>query len=160
LRPPSGSKATSGRTTFQGADHPALDRISVEPPLTYSRIGGNGGPIDKQPAVFDAVGWLNGPDGQPETEDDIRVGVMAADWRTEDFDPAAAEMKDAHYAGTIGPTGIFEPGDAGPNPERHMSANNVGNLNVVATVRDGDRTHEAKAHLYATVQRFVDTPIR
>ena len=138
----------------------ALDRISVEPPLTYSRVGGGGGPIAKQPAVFDAVGWLNGPDGQPETADDIRVGVMAADWRTEDFDEAAAEIKDAQYAGRIGPTGIFEPGDAGPNPERPMSANNVGNLNVVATVRDGDRTHEAKAHLYATVQRFVDTPIR
>jgi len=138
----------------------ALDRISVEPPLTYSRIGGNDGPIAKQPAVFDAVGWLNGPDGQPETEDDIRVGVLQAEWRTEDFDKAAAQMKDAHYAGSIGPTGIFTPGDAGPNPERHMSANNVGNLNVVATVKDGDRTHEAKAHLYATVQRFVDTPIR
>lgn len=138
----------------------ALDRVTVEPALTYSRIGGNGGPIPKQPAVFDAVGWLNGPDDQPETEDDIRVGVMPADWRVDDFDEAAVEVEDAKYAGSIGPTGIFEPGDAGPNPERHMSTNNAGNLSVIATVQDGDQTLEGRAHLYATVQRFVDTPIR
>lgn len=137
----------------------ALDRISVEPPLTYSRIGGNDGPIAKQPAQFEAIGWMNGPDGQPETEDDIRVGVMPAEWRTENFDAEAEEMKDTEYAGVIQANGLFEPGDAGPNPERPMMANNVGNLNVVATVKDGDRTHEAKAHLYATVQRFVDMPI-
>ena len=50
------------------------------------------------------------------------------------FDEAAAEMKDAQYAGTIGPTGIFQPGDAGPNPERPMSANNVGDLNVCSVL--------------------------
>ncbi|MDO5706295.1 MAG: quinohemoprotein amine dehydrogenase subunit alpha [Paracoccus sp. (in: a-proteobacteria)] len=138
----------------------ALDHITVEPPLTYSRIGDGGGPIAAQPAVFDAIGWLNGPDGQPGTEDDIRVGTVHADWRTENFDEAAAEMKDAQFTGTIGPTGIFSPAAAGPNPERPMRTNNAGNLSVIATVTDGNTTLEGKAHLYATVQRFVDPPIR
>ena len=41
-----------------------------------------------------------------------------------------------------------------------MSTNNAGNLSVIATVKDGDRTLEGRGQLYATVQRFVDTPIR
>lgn len=138
----------------------ALDRVTVEPAATYSRIGGNGGPIAKQPAVFDAVGWLNGPDGQPETEDDIRIGVLHAEWSIDNFDEAAAAVEDAKFAGKIGPTGIFMSAGAGPNPERVMSTNNAGNLSVIARVQDGDRTLEGKGRLYATVQRFVDTPIR
>jgi quinohemoprotein amine dehydrogenase len=41
-----------------------------------------------------------------------------------------------------------------------MMANNVGNLKVVATVDDAGRKLTAEAHLYATVQRFVDALIR
>lgn len=139
--------------------YPALDRLTVEPELTYSRIGDNGGPIAKHPAQFEAIGWLNGPDGKPETEDDIRVGAIQANWRTEDFDEAANKMEDARFAGAIQPNGLFEPAGAGPNPDRPMSTNNAGNLKVIAAVKEGDRTLEATAHLYATVQRFVDAPI-
>lgn len=150
-----GASALPGALTA----YPALDRVTVEPALTYSRIGGNGGPILKHPAQFEAIGWLNGPDGQPETPDDIRVGAMPADWRTEDFDAAARQMQDARFAGAIQPDGLFLPADAGPNPERPMMTNNAGNLKVIATVKDGDTTLEAQGHLYATVQRFVDMPI-
>lgn len=138
----------------------ALDRVSVEPAVTYSRIGDNGGPIPSHPAAFDAIGWLNGPDGQPETEDDIRIGALAAEWKVDNFDEAAAAAEDAKFAGEIGPTGIFQPAGAGPNPERVMTTNNAGNLSVIATVKDGDRVLEGRGHLYATVQRFVETPIR
>lgn len=142
------------------AVYAALDRVSVEPPLTYSRIGGADGPIPKQPATFDAVGWLNGADGQPGTEDDIRVGVVPADWAIADFNEVAATMKDAEFAGEIDGNGVFHPADAGPNPERVMGTNNTGDLAVIATVKDGETTLEGRGHLYATVQRFVDTPIR
>ncbi|AUH34209.1 quinohemoprotein amine dehydrogenase subunit alpha [Paracoccus tegillarcae] len=161
--------ATEGRAALGVGDasladgvavYSALDRVTVEPPMTYSRIGGNEGPIPKQPAIFDAVGWLNGPDGKPETEDDIRIGTLQAEWKVTDFDAAAAAMKDAEFAGQIDETGTFHPADAGPNPERVMGTNNTGNLAVIATVKDGDATLEGRGHLYATVQRFVDTPIR
>ncbi len=137
-----------------------IDRVAVVPELTFSRIGDNGGPIPKVPAQFEAVGFAHGPDGQPETADDLLIGVVPATWRTEDYDAAAVEMQDAKFAGQIDANGLFEPGDAGPNPDRPMNTNNAGNLWVVATVTDGAQVLEGKAHLYATVQRFVDTPIR
>lgn len=142
------------------AVYASLDRVAVEPPLTFSRIGGNGGPIPKQPAVFDAIGWLNGADGKPGTDDDIRVGALTAEWTVSNFNAEAERMEDAKFAGTIGATGIFDPALAGPNPDRPMQTNNAGNLTVTATVTDGDKKLDGTAHLYATVQRFVDPPIR
>lgn len=136
------------------------DRISIVPDIAMARIGGNGGPIPKAPAQFEAMGWLNGPDGKPETDDDIALGVFPASWATDNFDAAAAEMQDAAYAGRIDQNGLFMPGDAGPNPERPMMTNNAGNLKVIATVETGTAPLTAEAHLYATVQRFVDAPIR
>jgi quinohemoprotein amine dehydrogenase len=138
----------------------ALDRVAVEPAVTFARVGGNGGPIPKVPAQFEAIGYLNGPDGAPETEDDIRVGAMAATWRSEDFDETAAAMEDAKFAGGISPLGLFTPGGAGPNPDRVRGTNNTGNLSIVATVADGGETLEGTGQLYVTVQRFVDWPIR
>lgn len=148
-------EVSAGLTLFD-----RLDRIAVVPEVTYSRVGGNGGPIPKVPAQFEAMGWLNGPDGQAATPDDIAVGYFPASWSTEDFDEAAAAMQDSKYSGAIDGAGLFTPGDAGPNPERPMMANNAGKLWVVAKVEDGGETLEARATLFATVQRFVDTPIR
>ncbi|QFQ89535.1 quinohemoprotein amine dehydrogenase subunit alpha (plasmid) [Paracoccus kondratievae] len=136
------------------------DRISITPETTIARIGGNGGPIPKVPAQFEALGWLNGPDGQPDTGDDIPLGAFPASWATVDFDAEAEKMQDAKFAGSISDTGLFTPADAGPNPERPMQTNNAGNLKVIATVETETGPLSAEAHLYATVQRFVDAPIR
>lgn len=136
------------------------DRISIVPDLTIARIGGNGGPIPKVPAQFEAVGWLNGADGQAGTADDVALGAFPARWSTENFNEEAETMQDATYAGVIDDAGLFTPGDAGPNPERPMQTNNAGNLKVIATVDTGGAPLTAEAHLYATVQRFVDAPIR
>ncbi|WP_043646415.1 quinohemoprotein amine dehydrogenase subunit alpha [Caenispirillum salinarum] len=137
-----------------------IDRLTVEPAVTFARVGGNGGPIPKVPAQFEAIGWMNGPDGQPNTEDDIRIGAMPAEWKTDNFDATAAALDDAKYAGQIGDGGLFVPGPAGPNPARVKGTNNVGNLSVIASVFDGGREVEATGQLYVTVQRFVDPPIR
>ncbi|QPC42869.1 quinohemoprotein amine dehydrogenase subunit alpha [Kaustia mangrovi] len=134
-------------------------RLEVEPAETIARVGGAGGPIPKIPAQFEAVGYMAGADGEAGTDDDIRIGPMDADWSTEDFDALAAEMKDTRFAGTITPSGLFEPAGAGPNPERPMDTNNAGNLSVVATVEDGGEAVTGKAHLFVTVQRFVTTPM-
>ncbi|MCY1543599.1 quinohemoprotein amine dehydrogenase, alpha subunit [compost metagenome] len=137
-----------------------LDRVVVEPEITISRVGGNSGPIPKTPAQFDAIGYLNGKDGKPGTDDDIRVGSFAASWKVDNWDEGAAAMKDMQYSGSIDQSGLFTPADAGPNPERPMSTNNVGNLKVIATVDDQGKSLAGEAHLYATVQRFIDPPIR
>ncbi|MFG0393062.1 quinohemoprotein amine dehydrogenase subunit alpha [Pseudomonas sp. zbq_4] len=137
-----------------------LDRLAVEPTMAISRVGGNGGPIPKTPAQFEAVGYLNGVDGKPGTDDDVRVGVFGAKWSVDNWDEAAAAKKDSRYTGSIDEKGLFTPADAGPNPERQMSTNNVGNLKVIAQVDDQGKTIGGEAHLYATVQRFIDPPIR
>lgn len=136
------------------------DRISISPEIAMARIGDGGGPIPKAPAQFEAMGWLNGPDGQPATGDDIALGAFPAQWRTDNFNDEAVRMQDAKYAGQIDDRGLFTPAAAGPNPERPMSTNNAGNLKVIATVDAGGEPLTAEAHLYATVQRFVDSPIR
>ncbi|QIE91205.1 quinohemoprotein amine dehydrogenase subunit alpha [Pseudomonas nitroreducens] len=137
-----------------------LDSVVVEPNMAISRVGGNGGPIPKTPAQFDAVGYLNGKDGKPGTADDIRVGVFAASWKVDNWDAGAAATKDKQFSGSIDQSGLFTPADAGPNPKRQMSANNVGNLKVIATVDDQGKSVAGEAHLYATVQRFINPPIR
>ena len=109
------------------------------------------------PARFDAVGYWNGPDGQPGTEDDIRIGSVPASWSVAPFNEEAEHLKDTEYAGVMDETlGIFMPGVAGPNTERPFSTNNAGNLKVLAT--SGEATGEGQ--LIVTVQRWNDPPIR
>ncbi|WP_421907374.1 quinohemoprotein amine dehydrogenase subunit alpha [Mameliella sp.] len=140
--------------------HDGVDRITIVPEVAMARIGGNGGPIPKVPAQFEAMGWADGPDGEPGTDDDLPLGVVKVSWAVDNWDAAAAAIEDAKYAGSIDQTGLFIPAGAGPNPERFMGTNNTGNLKVIATYDGGATPLTAEAHLYATVQRFVDTPIR
>ncbi|MGB0866625.1 MAG: quinohemoprotein amine dehydrogenase subunit alpha [Granulosicoccaceae bacterium] len=138
-----------------------IDSIQVEPGYTIARVGGNGGPIDAVPAQFDAVAYANGADGQPGTDDDVRIGAMPATWSVAPFDEIAEHDKDAQYAGQMNPdTGLFSPAGAGPNPERKFSTNNAGNLKVIASVEQEGGAVTGEGHLIVTVQRFVDPPVR
>ncbi len=137
-----------------------IDYVTVEPGYNIARVGGGGGPLPPVPAVFDAVAWLNGADGEQGTDDDVRIGVVPASWAVDNFDDIAAEMQDAEYAGTMQPTGVFLPAEAGPNQKRPFSTNNAGNLKVIATVKDGDREVQGEGQLLVTVQRWNDPPIR
>jgi quinohemoprotein amine dehydrogenase len=130
--------------------------VKIVPEQTIARVGGNRGPIPKVPAQFEAVAYMAGPDGKAGTKDDVRIGVMPATWKVQNFDDTAKAMKDAIFAGRITQQGMFNPAGAGPNPKRPMSTNNAGNLWVIGTVG----AVSGKAHLFVTVQRFVDPPIR
>ncbi len=139
------------------AHYASLDSIVVEPGFTIARVGGGSdtGPA-AAPAHFKAIGMWNGPDGQPGTEDDVRVGQVPAEWSVTNLHDHAAHMKDAQYAGQMAPTGIFSPGVAGPNAERKFSTNNAGELTVQANAMG----QSADATLIVTVQRFIDPPLR
>ncbi len=137
-----------------------VNTVKVVPPVTFARVGGNGGAIAKVPAQFEAVGYMNGEDGKAGTDDDIRIGAMEAEWKTDNFDDVAAALEDAKFVGQISSNGLFTPADAGPNPERPKMTNNAGNLSITAQVKDGQTVVEGKGQLYVTVQRFVDPPIR
>lgn len=142
-----------GAFVFYGA----ADRITVEPAFTIARVGGGSevGPAPV-PAEFEAIAWLNGPDGMPETGDDIRVGKVPATWSVTGANEIAQELDDAAFAGTMGEDGIFTPAVAGPNPERPFTTNNAGDLTVTGSALG----LTGEAHLIVTVQRWIDPPIR
>ncbi|MBY4676630.1 quinohemoprotein amine dehydrogenase subunit alpha [Marinobacterium arenosum] len=149
-----------GKATAELALYDALARVEITPDDSIARVGGNGGPIPKVRSSYRALGYAAGADGQPGTDDDLRLGYMPASWSLKPFDEIAEHDNDLKYAGTIDADGIFTPGDAGLNPERKMSTNNVGNLTVVGTVQDGDNAVSGEAHLLVTVQDFVKSPLQ
>lgn len=137
-----------------------IDAVRVEPAFAIARVGDGGGKTPRVPAQFEAIGYLNGPDGKPETADDVRLGAMPATWVHEDINEVAAQLEDAKFAGSMEANGLFVPAVAGPNPQRAYGTNNVGDLAIKATVKDGNRSVEGRGRLIVTVQRWNDPPIR
>ncbi|HZP41846.1 MAG TPA: quinohemoprotein amine dehydrogenase subunit alpha [Candidatus Binatia bacterium] len=135
-----------------------VDAVRVEPAFAIARVGGNG-KTPALPAQLEAVGYLNGADGKPGTADDVRIGPMRAQWSVTNFNAAAAEARDAAFAGRIDANGLFHPSGAGPNPQRKFRTNNAGDLAVHAVVDDAGRKLAADGHLIVTVQRWNDPPI-
>lgn len=157
-RAPVGSFGISvGNSTLANAlaVYDKVARVEITPSESIARIGGGGGPIPKQKSAYRALTFAAGKDGQAGTDDDVRLGYMPASWTLQPFDEIAEHDNDLAYAGTIDANGIFTPGDAGLNPARKMSTNNVGNLSVVGTVMDGGHSVQGSAHLLVTVQKFV-----
>ena len=137
-----------------------VDSVRVFPAEAIARVGGNGGTLDRVPAQFLAVGYMNGADGEPGTGDDVRIGPLDATWSVDNANELAASLEDAKFAGEIHANGQFRPAEAGPNPKRPFSTNNAGDLTVKARVMDGSRSVSGDAHLIVTVQRWNDPPIR
>ncbi|GAA5315552.1 MAG: hypothetical protein AseanaTS_07570 [Candidatus Pelagadaptatus aseana] len=136
-----------------------IDSVAVEPAYGVARVGG--GHTPKVHGIFEAVGIAAGNDGLIGSEDDIRIGYFPAKWSVEPFDEIAKHDHDVDFAGTMNAdTGVFTPGDAGPNPKRRFSTNNAGNLKVVAEVADGDKTLKGDGRMVVTVQRWNNSPIR
>ena len=139
----------------------AIDRLQVEPAYAVGRVGGNGGAEAAVQAVFDAVAWSNGADGEAGTADDLRIGRVPAQWSVEPWNERAAADQDVNFAGQMDKDeGVFTPAGAGPNPERKYQTNNAGNLKVIATVDEGGQAVQGDGHLMVTVQRWVNPPIR
>lgn len=133
-----------------------ISEVRVVPDYAVARIGGNGSPTEKVEGHFDAEAWAIGEDGKTP----YRIGFVPATWSVEAFDEEAEELEDVKYAGVMDRhTGVFVPGDAGPNPDRKMMANNVGNLKVIATVDEGGNTVTGEGQLIVGVQRWVIPPI-
>ena len=114
-----------------------IAEVKVVPAFAVARIGDGGGSTPKVQGRFDAEAWGKGADGKA-----YRIGVMPAQWKVEAFDAQAAKDEDVKYAGSMqADSGVFTPGDAGPNPLRKMSTNNAGNLKVIAAVEAVSYTH-------------------
>lgn len=126
--------------------------VKVVPAYSVARIGENGGTTPKVQGRFEAEAWGKGADGQP-----YRIGYLPAKWTVEPFNEQARDDEDVKFAGTMQRDGVFLPAGAGPNPQRRMMANNVGNLKVIAQLEEGGLQGEGQ--LIVTVQRWNSPPL-
>lgn len=133
-----------------------VDRVEVTPAFGIARVGG--GKIDPVAAQFEAVGFRDVADASGKTQP-VKVGVLPVTWSVQPFNEDAKATDDVKFAGRVTADGRFLPAQAGPNPQRKFSANNAGNLSVLATLEDGGKPVAGKAHLIVTVQRWNTPPI-
>lgn len=134
-----------------------IDAIKVEPQWGMARVGGANFP--KQYQQFEAVAYHNGPDGKPDTKDDVNLGIVDAKWTIEEY-AAVFGDDDRQFVGEIDGTGLFTPREDGPNPKRRNNANNIGDVYVVAVHMPADAAKSAaplraRAHLLVTVPLYM-----
>ena len=135
----------------------SVDGLKVTPQAGLARVGGIQFPKGFQ--QFEARGLSNGPDGKPDTKDDLDLGPLEADWSIEEFTATVGD-DDRDWVGRIDASGLFTPAEDGPNPKRSGSRNNVGDVFVVATLPTASPLRpaaplRARAHLIVTVPLYV-----
>jgi len=132
-----------------------VSRIKVTPQAGMARVGGIRFP--KEFAQFEAIGYANGPDGRPETADDIEIGPVPVTWSLEEY-AVTFDDDDVKFVGSIDQHGFFTPNVDGPNPQRSGNRDNVGDVWAVATYQPpeaGARAIKARGHLLVTVPLYV-----
>lgn len=129
-----------------------VDYVKVLPEEGLARLGG--GAIPKQFLQFEAVGFANGPDGQPLTADDVELNVVAPRWSLEEY-YVRPEDDDVQYVGSIDQNGFFTPNLDGPNPDRKRATNNMGDVWVVASYQ----APGAERPLLGRAQLIVSPPV-
>ena len=118
-----------------------VDGIRVLPQAGMARVGGNVFP--KQLQQFEAVGMNNGPDGKPDTADDLNLGFIDVKWSLEEYTATFGD-DDLAFVGTLDQAGLFTPNVDGPNPKRAGNRNNIGDVWVVAELNNADRPRRGR----------------
>jgi quinohemoprotein amine dehydrogenase len=141
------------------AVYDTVDYIKASTDTAIARLGGTTHP--KGYAQFVAHGFHRGLDGKPNTEDDIALGPVEAEWSLEEFYAVYGD-DDVKYVGTMAKNGFFTPNVEGPNPEREFSRNNYGDVWAVATYRGSDAAVQkdgkpltAKCYFIVTVPQYM-----
>ncbi len=131
-----------------------VQRIKVTPQAGMARVGGAQHP--KQLQQFEVAAYHDGPDGKPNTVDDLALGAMPVVWSLEEY-TVTFDDDDIKYVGTLDRNGLFTPAIDGPNPARAGSRNNVGDVWVVATYAPpgGGPALKARGHLLVTVPLYM-----
>src|SRR5262249_5725683 len=155
--------------SFGGSTKPAalavytrVDGIKVEPQAGMARLGGAAFP--ERLGQFEARAFSNGPDGKPNTPDDVDLGMVNVLWTIEEY-TATFHDDDLRFVGQLSETGLFTPNIDGPNPNRSGNRNNVGDVWVVASYLPPGSDASAKplrarAHLLVTVPLYMDWSYR
>jgi quinohemoprotein amine dehydrogenase len=131
-----------------------IDGLQVLPRAGLARVGGVVFP--KQVQQFEAMAYTNGPDGRPDTADDVPLGLVDARWSVEEY-TATYQDDDVKFVGAVDARGLFTPNNDGPNPERPGNRNNVGDVWVVATYTPEGASEplRGRAHLLVTVPIYM-----
>lgn len=132
-----------------------VSRIEVTPPYGLARVGGVVFP--KQLQQFEAIGHSDGPDGRPNTPDDIELGPVPVTWALEEYG-TTYDDDDTRWVGALSSDGRFTPAVDGPNPLRLGNRNNVGDVWVVATYQPSGgptRPLRARSLLVVTVPLYM-----
>ncbi len=133
-----------------------IDFIKVSPDTALSRLGGEKFPKGYQ--QFEAIAYNNGPDGKPNTPDDVELGPVDAEWSVEEFYAVFGD-DDKQFVGQMSPTGFFTPAAEGPNPKRKFSRNNYGDVWAVATYKGAQdkegKPLTARSYLVVAIPLYV-----
>lgn len=131
-----------------------VDYLRVTPEDALARVGGIA--VPKQPVQFEAAGWNRGADGERFTDDDLPLGLLPVRWTTEEYF-IRDEDADTRFVGNISDTGFFTPGPDGPNLERPLKADNMGDVWVVAEHHDeaSGETLRGRARLVVAPPLFL-----
>ena len=149
-----------GRSTIERAIavYDKIAYIKTLPDASMARLGGTIAP--KQYAQFEAIAYAAGPDGKPETADDVPLGPVAAHWSVSEF-VSTPDDDDVKFVGSINDAGMFTPNVEGPNPERKKQANNFPTNNwgdvwiEAAYEAPGGETMQARSYLVVTIPVYV-----
>ena len=102
-----------------------------------------GSPHPKGYVQFETVAFNNGPDGKPNTDDDIDLGPVPATYKMEEF-VASYGDDDTDFVGAVDDkTGLFTPASDGPDPKRKSMRNNYGDVWITATYNEALLREEA-----------------
>jgi quinohemoprotein amine dehydrogenase len=132
-----------------------ISRIKVTPQAGMARVGGIRFP--KQFQQYEAIAFANGPDGRPETADDVEIGPVPVTWSLEEY-AVTFDDDDIKFVGSVDQHGLFTPNVDGPNPQRSGNRDNIGDVWVVATYRPaqpGARPIKARGHVLVTVPLYM-----
>jgi len=132
-----------------------IDYLKVTPETAMAHLGGI--KFDKGYEQFEVIGYANGPDGKPKTDDDVAVGPVPVTWSIDEFQTVTYD-DDKSFVGELSQGALFTPSTEGPNPKRRFSRNNYGEVWVVATAKEAKdkfgRPLVGKAYLVVTVPTY------
>jgi quinohemoprotein amine dehydrogenase len=138
---------------FAVYDH--IDYLKVSPQTPLAHLGGEA--HAKGYTQFEAIAYANGPDGKPNTPDDIELGPVPATWNLEEF-VATVGDDDVDFVGNLdAKTGLFTPALDGPNPKRRFGRNNYGDVWVVATYKPAgaDQPVSGRSYLVVAIPQYL-----
>jgi quinohemoprotein amine dehydrogenase len=161
-----GAKVGPRRAKLQGVEgelplyiYKAVDYIRILPEQAFSRPGGVRTP--KLLQQFEVVAYLTGADGKKGTQDDVSLGrVGPIKWNLEEYVKRVND-DDVRFVGAVDEHGLFTPANDGPNPQRHLSEANVGDVWVEAwyTPDGAKRPIGARAFLLVMPPKYNFQPI-